>query len=322
MTIGPTGTNLVFLISQPRAGSTLLQKMLGSHREIQTSVEPWILLPLVYLIKEEGVRGEYNDLNPNLNIMEFLDSIAGGRTCYMDGVREMMGNIYSAAISGGKRYFLDKTPRYYLIIPELAELFPDAKFILLFRNPIAVLASMYTTWLGSLGLLNSNVKTDLLKAPRLLVKGKNILAERAKCITYESLVTDPEKELADICSWLSIPYESSMIEYGKAGQERWKLGDQKTVYENTRPVRENTDRWKQFLHTAQNWRYANSYLETLGQETVEDMGYSFEELSAVMVNSKPSLIARIFTYPFLFSMTAHRILRKIYRGIKLKETIF
>lgn len=42
---GGEGENLIFLISQPRAGSTMLQKVLGSHPEIHTVSEPWVALP-------------------------------------------------------------------------------------------------------------------------------------------------------------------------------------------------------------------------------------------------------------------------------------
>ena len=44
----------------PRAGSTLLQRILLSHKSIGGTAEPWLLLPLVYLNKKEGVLSEYS----------------------------------------------------------------------------------------------------------------------------------------------------------------------------------------------------------------------------------------------------------------------
>ena len=43
-------------------------------------------------------------------------------------------------------YFLDKTPRYYWILNEIHELFPEAKYIYLTRNPINVFSSTMTSW--------------------------------------------------------------------------------------------------------------------------------------------------------------------------------
>jgi O-antigen biosynthesis protein len=45
--IRPNGEGLVFLLSTPRAGSTLLAAMLGSHSRIACPPEPWLLLPLL-----------------------------------------------------------------------------------------------------------------------------------------------------------------------------------------------------------------------------------------------------------------------------------
>jgi hypothetical protein len=42
------GENFIFLISQPRAGSTMSQRILGSHPNIYTVSEPWILLGPLY----------------------------------------------------------------------------------------------------------------------------------------------------------------------------------------------------------------------------------------------------------------------------------
>ena len=44
----------VFILSLPRAGSTLLQRMLNVHPEIASTVEPWILLPFLSSLREGG----------------------------------------------------------------------------------------------------------------------------------------------------------------------------------------------------------------------------------------------------------------------------
>ena len=48
-----------FIISQPRAGSTLLQRLLATHPQIQTIGEPWLAIPFVYALREKGVTAEY-----------------------------------------------------------------------------------------------------------------------------------------------------------------------------------------------------------------------------------------------------------------------
>jgi len=70
-----------------------------------------------------------------------------GEDAYFQAVRQMTLNLYGGVLqNSGKRYFLDKTPRYYYILPELYRTFPEAKYILLLRNPLAILCSIFNTF--------------------------------------------------------------------------------------------------------------------------------------------------------------------------------
>jgi hypothetical protein len=322
MAVETTGENLIFLISQPRSGSTLLQKILGSHDEISTSVEPWLLLPLVYVLNSKLNRNEHYNPFGHINVTEFLESVPEGRSLYLEGISTLMSKIYNAALEPGKAMFLDKTPRYYLIIPILAEMFPRARFILLFRNPLAVLASMHKAWSGGMGLYNASLRRDLTDAPRLLIEAKKSLGDRAFSICYETMTDNTDKELRSLCDWLCIPYQENMLEYGKQNKKRWKLGDQTSVYDHDRPVTLSHDKWTEFVHSAQNWKYADNYLDYLGPTIVQELGYSFSELREKLDSNRPSVFFRIFTPPLFFSMSLHNIFRKIYRKMVYGEAVF
>ena len=66
------GENLIFLISLPRSGSTMLQRVLVGHSEIESSAEPWLMLPLVYSRRENGITAEYGGDWARLATDEFL----------------------------------------------------------------------------------------------------------------------------------------------------------------------------------------------------------------------------------------------------------
>ena len=68
----------VFLISLPRSGSTLLQKMLMAHPEIDSCAEPWIMLPLIYSTKRVGIESEYGQRSTSIAVQSFIDAIGGG----------------------------------------------------------------------------------------------------------------------------------------------------------------------------------------------------------------------------------------------------
>ena len=147
------GQNLIFLISQPRSGSTLLQRILGGHPDIHTVSEPWLMLHPFYALRgTSGISTEYSTYPAHRALMNFLSTFDQGEELFFEGVRRMYGHFYEKALdTSGSRYFLDKTPRYYLIIPELIQTFPKAKFIILLRNPLAVLSSMVKTRARGIG---------------------------------------------------------------------------------------------------------------------------------------------------------------------------
>ena len=136
------GSKLIFLISLPRSGSTLLQKVLNSHSDIQTKSEPWIMLHPIYALRQGGYSAEYNEQLAFKALGIFLRDLPNREETYIEGLRLMFSHIYSMALNElNSKYFLDKTPRYYEIIPELYSIFPEAKFVVLLRNPVAVLNS-------------------------------------------------------------------------------------------------------------------------------------------------------------------------------------
>ena len=129
-------TEPVFLFSLPRSGSTLVQRLIAGHPQVATTSEPWILLPLLYTLRRPGAYTEYGHRVAVRAIEDFTGQMHGGRDEYLFELREFATGALRRAAGHGERYFLDKTPRYHLIIHEIMELFPEGKFDL----PVAAAA--------------------------------------------------------------------------------------------------------------------------------------------------------------------------------------
>jgi len=115
---------LIFVISQPRSGSTLLQKVLGSHSTIHTLSEPWVALQPLFGLRESGIAADYSATLARIGVQDFLGALPEGDAAYWEAVRLMLGHLYRRALEpSGKRFFLDKTPRYTMILPELRRVF-------------------------------------------------------------------------------------------------------------------------------------------------------------------------------------------------------
>ncbi len=129
----------------------MLQRILGSHPDIHTLAEPWLMLHPLYALRTKGYTTEYNELWARDALQNFLETIPGGETNYIEGIRRMYTYLYEKALSSSnKQFFLDKTPRYYFILRDIEEMFPHAKFIWIKRNPLDVALSYKNTWEFSL----------------------------------------------------------------------------------------------------------------------------------------------------------------------------
>ena len=291
--------HLIFIISQPRAGSTMLQRILGNHSQIHTVAEPWILLHPLYALRHRGHWAEYNTGLAHNASKIFIDSLPEGENDYFLGLRRMFLYMYERAISQtNKTFFLDKTPRYYLIIQELLKLFPNAHFIFLLRNPLSVLSSVLRTWRKKISLfLLSEDKYDLISAPKLILKGIGIAKNNCIVVSYERIVNNPDETISMICEYLGVDYEPSMINLNTHHQTIWKHGDKTGINLYSQPVEFNTNRWIKSIDNPQTWRLSKDYLHLLGADTINKMGYSYQELSEILENHKPNIIRSFFTLP-------------------------
>jgi hypothetical protein len=318
------GENLIFLISQPRSGSTMLQRILGCHPAILTMAEPWLLLYPLYGLKQSGTQAEYDGTLAGTAVLNFLNSLPGGVDNYYTGVRRMYTYLYQQALSeSGKALFLDKTPRYYYIIPEIIQTFPKAKIILLLRNPLAVLNSIYNTWSP---LMFFNFKDDLLVAPALISMASKEFKQDIFVVRYEDLVNDPQSKIQQLCSHLDISFVPEMIEYGITDQgiDAWRYGDKESVNQYARPLPNHADAWMAALKKPQVWRLMNDYLKCIEPDVIEEMGYSFSEMIRLLKDNRPTLIQLAFTFtlnwtfrpPRKRNSAFRRLIARLYKSIE------
>ncbi len=280
--------NLILLISQPRAGSTLTQRILGGHPEIHTISEPWIMLHPLYALRDVGYQAEYSIENSKRALDNFLSLHPNGDEAYFQAVRQMALGLYGGCLeASGKPYFLDKTPRYYYILPELYRTFPNAKYILLLRNPLAVFCSIFRTFIQEHWWKIQYYQGDLLRAPNLIAQGLHDLQSSSVVVRYEDLLLHPEKELRKVCHFLDIPFDINILKYGKLGSEKWQFGDQSLVYQAGKPVSHHCDRWQDELQNPIIWQAASNYLEFLGEDLLTCLGYSYGKLKDVVAKQMP-----------------------------------
>ncbi|MCB1705803.1 MAG: sulfotransferase [Halioglobus sp.] len=124
------GCRHVFLLSFPRSGTTLLEKVLSSHSDVVALEEVDLLSDIAseWLAQDAGI-----DALAALGPRE----AAVHRARYWQGVRDATG----VELSG--RTVLDKLPLHTLCLPVIARLFPQAKILFAVRDPRDVVLSCF-----------------------------------------------------------------------------------------------------------------------------------------------------------------------------------
>jgi hypothetical protein len=244
---------LVFLISAPRSGSTLLARMLGSHSQIFAPAEPHLMPPLAHLGFHERVdQAPYDPVITQEGLRSFVALLPGGELDWLAALRRATDHLYACALApSGRRWFLDKTPAYALVLDFVAKLYPDARFVVLTRHPMAVWSSCVESFFDG-DAAAAHARNPVLE--RYVPAIARFLREPPVPLVhvrYEALVTDPEATLREICRHVGVGFEPDMIEYGRTDETTPKagrgLGDPITVDRESRPTTRSVGKWAEAL---------------------------------------------------------------------------
>jgi Sulfotransferase family len=200
----------VFILSPARAGSTLLRMILGSHSTMYAPPE----LPL----RQLTVRAETSWIKASLKEMQLtaqeLDYLLWDRV------------LADLLARSGKPTLVVKTPSNVLIWQQLAECWPDARFIFLLRHPASAVASLNAAWAanwhpGEKGTMDEST-AKALRYMTSLEEARRALP--GKTVRYEDLTAEPELITRQLCKFLGVPFEPAMLEYGEFGHGRIAAG--------------------------------------------------------------------------------------------------
>ncbi|HEV2269773.1 MAG TPA: sulfotransferase [Steroidobacteraceae bacterium] len=210
-----------FIVGSSRSGSTLLRLMLASHSRIAIPSETWYLIDLLEEFPFDRVLQE-NEIGAAVSLMTNhytwpdmgLDAAEfRHRAANLSGVRlgDLVEIVYRWHMEvAGKSRWGDKTPAYIEIVPALAAMFGDAKFIHLIRDGRDVAKSFQRQ--GWHGPWMHGYAREWLRAVELDLKlGRTRLNERILRVRYEDLVLHPEATLRRICAFIDERFEDQML---------------------------------------------------------------------------------------------------------------
>jgi len=296
----------LFIFSLPRTGSTLLQRILASHKKISTVSEPWILLPYVYTLKYNGITAEYDYKLSVQAIKEFCKELPNGSVDYLNEIKKFVLMLYSKVSKNGTTYFLDKTPRYHLIVDDIIKLFPEGKFIFLWRIPFAVVASIIETWMDNKWNLHY-YKIDLYKGFQNLFDALQNYREKSFSLQFEQLITNPDEMLEQIFDYLELSFNKDNLNNFSEIQLKGRLGDSLGIRKYNSINQEPLDKWKLNINTPFRKQWCRQYLKWIGAERLNYIGYDINKLTDEL-NNIPITLNTTFVDVFEFMRSKIKIL--------------
>ena len=275
---------LIFLIGAPRSGTTLLARMLGAHSAIHQRAEPHLITPIAHLGYFGKVqKAPYDPNNVDQAIHEFVADLPRGEADYLDALRAYTDTLYGRmlATAPGKRFFLDKTPAYALVLPFLTKLYPDARYVVLTRHPLAVQTSYVESFFDGdwqVAVTHNPILVRYVPALASFVRDRPVALLHVR---YEELVRDPEGEFRRICEYLGVPFEAEAIAYGEKGDAPKGLGDPTGVARHTRPVTSSVSKWAvEIAARSDVLALVQKLLDELDPADLATLGYPREKIVA------------------------------------------
>lgn len=298
----------LFLFSLPRSGSTLVQRVLASSPDVSTVPEPWLLLPLLG-VRREGTYAGYGHQAARRAIKEFSERIEGGEEGFEDELRRFVRRLYDRAAAAEARYFLDKTPRYHTLAPNLLDLFPEAKAIILWRNPLSIIASMIKTW-GDGQWNLYKFRLDLYQGLPALVKLARQRRDEVVAVRYKDLVLRQSGVWERLCQHLGL--KTDILEESPPALNGWMGDPNQDAYEgiSSEPV----EKWKNTIRNPLRKSWARRYLRWLGRDCLEVMGYSLSDLESDLdkvPTTGKGLAGDVYGFGigFLYPLIEHHVFR-------------
>lgn len=270
----------LILLSLPRAGSTLLQRLLMTHPSIGSCGEPWLALPLAKMFAAGESFSTYGHASLVRSGQHLIEQLPEGRDDLLDAGGNFLYEIYGKLASAGTEYFLDKTPRYYKIIPELIKMLPDASFVILRRDPVAVFASMLNYIEGHMHLLPT-WEQDINEGIAALGEGIELLGDRAYVVNYEDLVISPDQIIGGLLEFIGLDQNACQID--ALATTHVPRGDPTGVCKYLTVSKESLAGWMKTLNSSTKKRVALNWLGEVSCENFDKYGF---DKSALMEKLK------------------------------------
>jgi tetratricopeptide (TPR) repeat protein len=195
----------IFVVGMPRSGTTLVERIISSHGDVNSCGE---LQDFPLAVKEISK----TQTNKIMDVATFqaaqtLDFRALGQR-YMQRTE---------AVRGSYKHFVDKLPFNFFYIGLIRRALPNAKIVCLLRNPMDTCIGNYRQLFGY-NNPHTNYAYDLMNTARfyqhfytLAQQWQQAKTDSFYLLNYEKLVAEPEQQIKDLIGFCGLDWQPQCL---------------------------------------------------------------------------------------------------------------
>lgn len=196
----------IFIIGEPRTGTTLLDRMLDAHPAVASAGE----LRFFGFAVRQAVRSD----EPRQFSAELMRQAA---TAEMTTIGEAYVDLTST-LRLDAAHIVDKLPPNYLYLPLILAALPNARVIHVRRDPLDSCLAIYKQLFADAYLYSYDLEElarHYARYQRLMQTWRQRFGERYIEVDYEALVTDTEETLRRVLQYIGLSWNAACLEYFK-----------------------------------------------------------------------------------------------------------
>lgn len=203
---GSASADPIFILGMPRTGTTLVERILGSHSEVFSAGElNNFSLELVRLVKETVRPAPASRL-------DFVVATAGLDFCALGDA--YVGSVM--ALRDDSPYFIDKLPFNFLYAGLIHLALPRARIINLQRHPMDTCFAIYKQWFKDAYPFSYDLDElgqYYVAYDRLMRHWNDAMPGVIHTVRYEDLVADVEGESRRLLDYCGLPWEDQCLRF-------------------------------------------------------------------------------------------------------------
>ena len=197
----------IFVFGMPRTGTTLVDRILSSHPDVQSAGE---LRNFGVLLKHAS--GSTTPALLDVNTVELAKTVAWAK----------LGETYIAStrpLTGQRKRFVDKLPHNFLYMAMIAKALPDARLICLRRNPVDACLSNFRQLFSSSSHFHGysfdllDIGRYYLQFHRFMEHWSSAIPGRFLQVQYEALVENQESQTRRLLDYCQLGWTQSCMQF-------------------------------------------------------------------------------------------------------------